>query len=67
MCAEFFKAYGQKINLEIRGPPKAFMGVQIEHDVGKGTRHPVDRDHSSVGMDLVHDPRFSPAHGAKSS
>ena len=37
MCAEFFKAYGQKINLEIRGPPKAFMGVQIEHDVGKGT------------------------------
>jgi len=36
-CAEFFKAYGKKINLEIRGPPKVFMGVQLEHDNGKGT------------------------------
>ena len=36
-CAEFLKAYGKKINLEIRGRPKTFMGVQIEHDVEKGT------------------------------
>ena len=35
-CAEFFKSYGKKINLEIRGRPQAFMGVQIEHDIQKG-------------------------------
>ena len=36
-CAEFFKAYSKKIKLEIRGRPKAFMGVQIEYDINKGT------------------------------
>lgn len=35
-CAQFFKAYGKKINLEIRGPPSEFMGVQIEHNIAKG-------------------------------
>ena len=35
-CAEFFKAYGKKINLEIRGVPSEFMGVQIEYNASKG-------------------------------
>ena len=36
-CAAFFAAYGKKINLEVRGPPKAFMGIEIQYDINKGT------------------------------
>ena len=37
MCAAFLKAYSEKVNLEIRGAPSTFMGVQIEYNISKGT------------------------------
>ena len=37
LCATFFKKYSEMIKLELRGPPKVFMGVQIEYNITKGT------------------------------
>ena len=34
---DFLKAYGQKINLQVRGPPKKFLGIEIARDYANGT------------------------------
>ena len=47
LCALFFKKYSEMIKRELRGPPKVFMGVQIEYNIAKGcTRRTTSRRRS---------------------
>ena len=36
-CEEFFRNYAKKINLDVRGPPSCFMGIELKYKPAEGT------------------------------